>query len=92
MLKEQPFYKAPIEKPKTKRLPNVDMLNELPFYDESSIGKIAKTFKRYVRSYSIEIMKDKDGNMNEPLAQLEAIKPDIKENLLPFILILLLKQ
>ena len=92
MLKEQPFYNAPIEKPKTKRLPNVEMLNKLPFYDELIIGKTAKTFKRHIRSYRIEIMKDKDGNMNDPLAQLEAIKTDIKENLLPFILILLLKQ
>ena len=69
MLKEQPFYNAPIEKPKTKRLSNVDMLNKIPFYDELNIGKTAKTlYIRYIRSYRIEILKDKDGNMNDPLA------------------------
>ena len=71
-LKEQQFYNAPIVKPKIKHLNNVDMLRELPFYEELNILKTAKAFKRYARSYSIEIIKDKDGNMNDPLAQLEA--------------------
>ena len=79
MLKEQPFYNAPTEKPKTKHLNNVDMLSELPFYDELNIGKAEKACKRYARCYSIEIIKDKDGNMNDPLAQLKASKPFIKE-------------
>ena len=79
MHKEQPFYNAPIEKPKIKHLNNVDMLSELPFYDELNTVKTAKAFKKYVRSYSIEIVKDKDGNMNDPLAQLDARKPVIKD-------------
>ena len=33
--KELPFYKTLIEKPYTKRLNNIDILRELPFYDES---------------------------------------------------------
>ena len=48
------------------------MLSELPFYDELNIVKAAKAFKRYARSYNIEIIKDKDGNMNSTLAQLKA--------------------
>ena len=30
--KELPFYKTYIEKPKIKRLKNIDLLSELPFY------------------------------------------------------------
>ena len=33
--KELPFYEASIKKPCTKDLNNIDMLRELPFYDES---------------------------------------------------------
>ena len=53
--------------------------SELPFYDELNIVKTAKAFKRFARSYSIEIIKDKNGNMNDPLAQLEASKPVLKD-------------
>ena len=41
------------------------MLHELPFYDELSIKQISKAFKRYVKSYKIEIIDSKD-----PLDQL----------------------
>ena len=78
LLKEQPLRNVTIEKPKIKHLNNVDMLSELSFYDESNIAKTAKAFKRYASSYSTEIMKDKDGNINDPFAQLEASKPVIK--------------
>ena len=44
LLKEQPLFNIPIEKPKTKKINNVDILNELPFYDESDIVKTAKAF------------------------------------------------
>ena len=55
------------------------MLNELPFYDKSNIVRTAKAIKRYSRSYSIAIVKDKDVNIDDPLAQLEASKPVIKD-------------
>ena len=58
LLKEQPFYNLTIGKPKIKHLNNVDMLSGLPFYDELNIVKTAKAFKKYARSYNIEIMKD----------------------------------
>ena len=31
--KELPFYNKRIEKPKIKRLKNIDLLSELPFYE-----------------------------------------------------------
>ena len=62
-----------------KRLNNAYMLHELPFYDKLNTIKTAKAFKRYKRIYSIEIIKDRDGNMNDPLAQLEVNKPVIKD-------------
>ena len=37
LLKILPFYNILIEKPKIKKLSNVELLNELPFYDELSI-------------------------------------------------------
>ena len=35
--KGAPFYNKPIEKPKIKRLKNVDLLSELPFYEELNV-------------------------------------------------------
>ena len=34
LFKELPFYNKHIEKPKIKRLKNIDLLSELPFYEE----------------------------------------------------------
>ena len=54
------------------------MLSQLPFYDESNIVQIVTTFKKYSKSYSIEIIKNNNRNMNDTLVQLEASKPVIK--------------
>ena len=75
LLKTLPFYNVAIEKPKIKKLDNVDMLSELPFYHELNIVKTAIAFKRYAKSYSTEIIKDKDENIKDRLAHLEASKP-----------------
>ena len=37
--KELSFYNKPIEKPKVKRLKNIDRLAELPFYEQLSVIK-----------------------------------------------------
>ena len=50
------------------------LLHELPFYDELNVVEISKVFKRYARSYKIEIIDRKD-----PLAQLEASKSSIED-------------
>ena len=46
--KEIPFYKKPIKIPKIKRLGNIDLLSELPFYEQLNIIKTTNhTFKEY---------------------------------------------
>ena len=55
LFQELPFYNTFIEKPHIKRLKNIDLLHELPFYDGLSTTKYEKRFKRYARSYRIEI-------------------------------------
>ena len=43
--KELPFYNVSIEKPKIKRLKNIDLLPELPFYDQLNIIKTDQAFR-----------------------------------------------
>ena len=74
LFKQLPFSKNPIKKPYIKHLNNIDMLHELPFYNELSIVKTSKAFKGYGRSYSIEIIDSKD-----PSVQLTISKPSIKD-------------
>ena len=71
--KELPFYNKPIEKPKVKRLKNVDRLVELPIYKQLSVIKTNEAFKRYAMPYKVEIVERK-----EPIVQLEASKLSIK--------------
>ena len=70
--KELQFYNKPIKKPRLKRLKNVDLLSELPFYELSTI-KINSAFRGYAMSYKVEIIETKDAIM-----QLEASKLSIK--------------
>ena len=58
----------PIEKANIKKLNNVVMLRELPFYEELSRVKTVEALKNYAKSYNIEITKDNDQKMNGPLA------------------------
>ena len=57
--KELPFYNKPIEKPKVKRLKNVDQLVELPFYVQLDVIKTDQAFRGYARSYKVEITEKK---------------------------------
>ena len=72
--KELPFFNASIEKPKIKHLKNVDLLAELPFYDQLNIIKTDQAFKGYARSYKVEIVDKKD-----LIVQLKASKSSIKD-------------
>ena len=63
--KEFLFYNKHIEKPKIKRLKNVDLLSELPFYEELNVIKTHHTFRGYARSYKVELVEKKD-----PIKQL----------------------
>ena len=67
-----PFYNNFIEKPKIKKLSNVQLLKELPFYNELSIVKNNSAFSGYVRSYKMKIVDKKD-----PIVQLRASKSSI---------------
>ena len=77
LIKILSFYNILIDfmqKPKIKKLTNVELLNELPFYKSLSVRKISRAFKRYAKSYSIEIVDKKD-----PLIQLNWSKSSIKD-------------
>ena len=72
-----PFYKKPIEKPKIKRLKNIDLLSELPFYEELSIIKTNHAFEGHAMSFKVEIIERKD-----PISQLEASKSSVSNLIL----------
>ena len=74
LFEELPFYNVLIEKPRTERVKNIDLLHELPFYDELSTVKMSQAFKGYARSFKVEIIVSKD-----PLTQLEASKSSIED-------------
>ena len=71
---ELPFYNKHIEKPKFKRLKNIDLLSELPLYEELTVIKTNHAFRGYAISYKVEIVEKKD-----PIKQLEASKTSIKD-------------
>ena len=72
--KELPFCNSFIEKPKIKRLTNINLLAELPFHDQLSIIKTDQAFSGYAMSYKVEIVERKD-----PIVQLEASKLSTKD-------------
>ena len=55
-----PFYNSYIERPRIKKLKNVQLLKELPFYDNLSIVKNKTAFSGYSKSYKIDIIDRKD--------------------------------
>ena len=60
--------------PKIKRLKNIDLLSELPFYEDLNVIKINLAFRGYAMSYKVELVVKKD-----LLIQLEASKSSIKD-------------
>ena len=59
---------------KNQKLKNVDLLAELPFYDQLGIIKTDQAFSGYARSYNVEIVEKKDS-----IVQLETSKSSIKD-------------
>ena len=57
MFQELPFYNVLVEKPRVKRVKNIALLHELPFYEELNIVRKSEAFKRYARSYKVEIVQ-----------------------------------
>ena len=56
-IKELPFYNKQIEKPKIKRLKNIDLLSEFPFYEELNVIKTDRAFNGYARSYKVKLVE-----------------------------------
>ena len=46
-------------KPEIKKLSNIKLLQELPFYDELSIVKSLNAFSGYAISYEVEVVDKK---------------------------------
>ena len=57
--KELPFYNKHIEKPKIKHLKNIDLLSEVPLYEELNVIKTKHPFRGYAMSYKVEIFEKK---------------------------------
>ena len=55
--KELPFYNVSTEKPKIKRLKNVDLLAEQLSYKQLNIIKTNQAFSGYAMSYKVEIVE-----------------------------------
>ena len=72
--KELPFYNVSIDKPKIKRLKNIDLLAKLPFHDQLNIIKTDQSLSEYAMSYKVEIVEKKD-----LIVKLEASKSSIKD-------------
>ena len=72
--KELPFYNVSIDKPKIKHLKNIDLLAELPFYDQLNIIKTDQAFSGYAMSDKVEIVDKKI-----LVVQLEARKSSIED-------------
>ena len=72
--KELTFYNVSIDKPKIKRLKNIDLIAELPFYNQLNIIRTDHAFSGYTMSYKVEIVDKKD-----LIVQLEASRSSIKD-------------
>ena len=66
-----PFYDTYIEKPRIKKLNNIELLKELPFHDELSIVKNKTAFSGYAQSYNIEIVDKKDVVIQSKASELK---------------------
>ena len=73
-LKYLRFYNSYIERPKIKKLSNIRLLKELPFYYDLKIFKNKTAFSGCSRSYKVEIVDKKD-----VIVQLKNSKITIKD-------------
>ena len=51
--KELSFYNGNTEKPRFKHLKNIDLLSELPFYEELNVMETNQAFRGYTMSYKV---------------------------------------
>ena len=57
--KELPFYNTQIKNAKTEILKNIDLLPELPFYEQLNVIKTDRVFRGYLMSYKVELVEKK---------------------------------
>ena len=72
VLKILPFYNVLIDFVKSDVVIgycNAKLMSELPFYKDLSVEKVSEAFKRYAKSYRVEIVDKKD-----PMTQLYSSK------------------
>ena len=72
--KKLPFSNVSIDKPIIKRLKNIDLLAEVPFYNQLNIIRTDHAFSGYAMSYKVEIVDKKD-----LIVQLEASRSSIED-------------
>ena len=72
--KELPLNNRIITKTRVKRLKNIDLLSERPFYKQLSVIKTNHVFREYTTIYKVKLTEKKD-----PIEQLEASKSSIKD-------------
>ena len=48
------YFNVSIDKPKIKHSTNINLLDELPFYERLSVVKTDQAFSGYARSYKVE--------------------------------------
>ena len=63
-----------IDVPEIKKLSIVQLMKELPFYNELNIVKINNAFSGYARTYKIEIV-----NKRDVIVQLKSSEINLKE-------------
>ena len=68
------MFNVSIDKPKIKRLLDINLLAEISFYERLSVIKTDQAFSGYSRSYKVEIVERKN-----PIVQLEASKLSTKD-------------
>ena len=57
--KELLFYNKYVQKPRIKCLKNIDLLSEIPFYEELNVIKTNHAFKGCAISYKVELVEKK---------------------------------
>ena len=95
--KEIPFYNKPIEKPKVKRLKNIDQLAELPFYERLNVIKTncqLNASKSSMKGLFSDFLNETKGFKNQSTVKvlLKRCKLNEKLNFLQFISIQQQKQ
>ena len=78
------FFNTFIKKPEIKKLSNVKLLQELPFYDVLNAVKSSNAFSGYTRSYKVEIVHHKDPLVQSSKSSIEDLFKDVLDEMKGF--------